>query len=53
MPAHPVDPGLAAIHWREDPHHREASAADAGGAEGILPLGWVQPQPTAVSLKLA
>ena len=43
MPAHPVDPGLAAIHWREDPHHGAASAADTGGAEGTLPLGWVQP----------
>ena len=51
--AHLVDPRLAAIHRREDPHHGTASAADAGGAEGILPLGWVQPQPTAVSLKLA
>ena len=27
------------------------TAADAGGVEGLLPLGWVQPQPTAVSLK--
>ena len=38
---------------REDPQHGAATAADVGGVEGLLPLGWVQPQPTAVSLKLA
>jgi len=31
-PAHPVDPRLAAIHRREDPHHGAALAIDAGGA---------------------
>ena len=38
---------------REDLQHGAATAADTGGMEGLLPLGWVQPQPTAVSMKLA
>ena len=52
-PAYPVHPELAVTHRREDTCYGAATAADAGGVEGLLPLGWVQPQPTAVSLKLA
>ena len=52
-PAHRVNSKLAAIHRREDPQLGVTTAADLGGVEGLLPLGWVQPQPTAVSLKLA
>ena len=32
---------LAAIHRREDPQPRAATAAIPGGVEGLLPLGWV------------
>jgi len=52
-PAHRVNSEQAATHRREDLQHGAAIAADTGGMEGLLPLGWVQPQPTAVSLKLA
>ena len=52
-PAHRVNSELAVIHRREDPQPGATTAADPGGVEGLLTLGWVQPQPTAVSLKLA
>ena len=52
-PAHRVNTELAATHRREDPQLGVATGADPGGVEGLLPLGWVQPQPAAVSLKLA
>ena len=50
---HRVNLELTAIHRREDPQLGATTAADPGGVEGLLPLGRVQPQPTAVSLKLA
>ena len=52
-PAHQVNSELAVTHRREDPQLGATTAADPGGVEGLLPLGWVQPQPTAVRLKLA
>ena len=45
-PAHRVNSELAATHRREDPQLGAATAADPGCVEGLLPLGWVQPQPT-------
>ena len=40
-PAHRVNTKLAAIHRREDPQLGATTAADPGGVEGLLPLGWV------------
>ena len=40
-PAHRVNSELAAIHRREDPQPGATTAADPGGVEGLLPLGWV------------
>ena len=51
--AHRVNSELAVTHRREDPQLGATTAADPGGVEGLLLLGWIQPQPTAVSLKLA
>ena len=52
-PAYRVNSELAVIHRREDPQLGATTAADPGGVEGLLPLGWVQPQPIVVSRKLA
>ena len=40
-PAHQVNLELTAIHRQEDPQPGAATAADPGGVEGLLPLGWV------------
>ena len=40
-PAHRVNSELVAINIREDPQLGAATAADPGGVEGLLPLGWV------------
>ena len=40
-PARRVNSKLAAIHRLEDPQLGVTTAADPGGVEGLLPLGWV------------